>query len=220
MTVTQPQPPDDRTARISPRRAATRQRLLTAATTVIAERGVNGASVEAICEEAGFTRGAFYSNFTTKEDLLYALIEAQHDALLNGIRRILDEAEQTSVPAGLEVVDDLVEKVLAANPVDRESRLMEIEIELYMIRNPDQAPDLQKAREPFREEVGRLVLAGLGRAGRRLAIDPEDALDAIFAAYRSGTAQVQIAEAVGRRDGLESCRRMLALVIKAVSEPV
>jgi AcrR family transcriptional regulator len=213
---------DDREPRITPRRAATRQRLLTAATTVIAERGVNGASVEAICEEAGFTRGAFYSNFSTKEDLLNALMEHKHEALLDGIRRILQEAGHRPTPEGVEVIDDLVEKVLAANPVDRESRLMETEISLYMIRNPDLAPQLQTTMAPFREELLHLVVAGLDRAGRRLSVDREDALNAIFAGYESGTTRMMISAASGQpdpRDGLDTCRQILALVIKAISEP-
>ena len=48
---------------VTARRAATRERLIDAAIDVFAEKGVLGASVEEICEDAGFTRGAFYSNF-------------------------------------------------------------------------------------------------------------------------------------------------------------
>ena len=59
----------------SPRRARTRQRLMSAAMTVFAERGVIGSSVEEICEAAGFTRGAFYSNFADKDALVLGLIE-------------------------------------------------------------------------------------------------------------------------------------------------
>ncbi len=55
------------------RRENTRQRLIEAAAQVFAEVGFDVASVEAICERAGFTRGAFYSNFESKEDLLFAL---------------------------------------------------------------------------------------------------------------------------------------------------
>jgi len=44
-------------------RENTRARLLEAAAQVFAEAGLDGASVEAVCERAGFTRGAFYSNF-------------------------------------------------------------------------------------------------------------------------------------------------------------
>ncbi len=59
----------------SRRREATRQKLLDAAAEVFAEVGLDAASVEAICERAGFTRGAFYSNFETKDELMLALTE-------------------------------------------------------------------------------------------------------------------------------------------------
>jgi AcrR family transcriptional regulator len=59
----------------SKRREATRQKLLDAAALVFAEVGLDAASVEAICERAGFTRGAFYSNFETKDELMLALTE-------------------------------------------------------------------------------------------------------------------------------------------------
>jgi len=62
-------------ATTSPRREATRQKLLDAAALIFAEVGLDAASVEAICERAGFTRGAFYSNFETKDELMLALTE-------------------------------------------------------------------------------------------------------------------------------------------------
>ena len=57
----------------SRRREATKQKLLDAAAQVFAEEGLDAASVEAICERAGFTRGAFYSNFETKDELFLEL---------------------------------------------------------------------------------------------------------------------------------------------------
>ena len=57
------------------RRAQTRAALLDAAARVFVERGFAGASVEAIAAEAGYTRGAFYSNFATKEELFVALLQ-------------------------------------------------------------------------------------------------------------------------------------------------
>ncbi len=56
-------------------RAQTRERLLAAATDLFSERGVNGASVEQIAERAGYSRGAFYSNFADKQELVLALLE-------------------------------------------------------------------------------------------------------------------------------------------------
>jgi AcrR family transcriptional regulator len=55
--------------------AATRAELLTAAAAVFERRGYSGASITEIAEEAGFTHGAVYSNFESKEDLFLALYE-------------------------------------------------------------------------------------------------------------------------------------------------
>ena len=57
------------------RRAETRQALIDAAARVFVERGFVGASVEAIAERAGYTRGAFYSNFASKEELFAELLQ-------------------------------------------------------------------------------------------------------------------------------------------------
>ena len=56
-------------------RERTRQALLDAAGRVFVERGFLGSSVEAISAEAGYTRGAFYSNFSSKEELFAELLQ-------------------------------------------------------------------------------------------------------------------------------------------------
>jgi AcrR family transcriptional regulator len=74
------------------RQAQTRRALLDAAAEVFIERGLQGSSVEAIAERAGFTRGAFYSNFSSKEELfaevlqerVYAAYRAMAEAQLHG----------------------------------------------------------------------------------------------------------------------------------------
>jgi len=53
----------------------TRERLLASARTVFAREGYGGASVDRIAEEAGFSKGAFYSNFKSKEDIFLELLE-------------------------------------------------------------------------------------------------------------------------------------------------
>jgi AcrR family transcriptional regulator len=59
------------------KRAQTRERLLEAAERVFLRRGLQGSSVEEISAEAGFTRGAFYSNFESKEKLFVDLLHAR-----------------------------------------------------------------------------------------------------------------------------------------------
>lgn len=57
------------------RRSETRAALLDAGATLFAERGIAGASVDAIAREAGRTSGALYDHFGSKEGLLFALLE-------------------------------------------------------------------------------------------------------------------------------------------------
>lgn len=59
-------------------RAQTRRALLAAASKVISKRGFGGASVEDIAEQAGYTRGAFYSNFKSKDELFIELLREDH----------------------------------------------------------------------------------------------------------------------------------------------
>jgi len=56
-------------------RALTREKLLAAAGKVFAREGLGGASIDRIVDEAGYTKGAFYSNFTSKEDIFLQYVE-------------------------------------------------------------------------------------------------------------------------------------------------
>jgi len=69
------------------RRAQTRAALLDAATRVFVERGFTGTSVEAIVAEAGYTRGAFYSNFSSKEELFIALLQERGFEMARSVAR-------------------------------------------------------------------------------------------------------------------------------------
>src|SRR5258708_19729430 len=61
--------------RTRPTRDDTREKLFEAAARVFEEQGIGGASIEAIAATAGFSRGAFYSNFASKEELIIAMLE-------------------------------------------------------------------------------------------------------------------------------------------------
>lgn len=56
-------------------RALTRAKLLASARVVVAREGYESASIDRIAEEAGFSKGAFYSNFDSKEDIVLELLE-------------------------------------------------------------------------------------------------------------------------------------------------
>jgi AcrR family transcriptional regulator len=72
------------------KQAETRERLLDAAVRVFLRQGLQGSSVEEIAAEAGFTRGAFYSNFKSKEELFVELLQ---DRVYRQYAEMADEAQ-------------------------------------------------------------------------------------------------------------------------------
>lgn len=73
-----------------------RQLVLEAALRVFVERGYGGATMEAIASEAGFSQGVIYSQFASKADLFFALLEGRIDA------RAIDRADLAATQAGPE----------------------------------------------------------------------------------------------------------------------
>src|SRR4051812_28989515 len=74
------------------RRNQTRQELLTAAEACFVTRGFHATSVDQVAEQAGYTKGAVYSNFASKEDLFFAVYESRVEQVLSevvpGLRQI------------------------------------------------------------------------------------------------------------------------------------
>ncbi len=75
---------------------ATREALIAAAALEFAEQGLEGASLNAICARAGFTRGAFYVHFGDREDLLVAVM----DRILGGFVETLTAASSADAAGG------------------------------------------------------------------------------------------------------------------------
>ncbi len=84
--------------------AVTREKLLDAARMVFARDGYGGASIERVADEAGFSKGAVYSNFRSKEDLFLAVLEAP---TLVDLPELLSAINAAASPA--EVVDILAD---------------------------------------------------------------------------------------------------------------
>lgn len=80
----------------SERQAATRASLLRAASHLICGRGMDGASIDRIAAEAGFTKGAFYANFASKEDLFLVMLDEKFAAELE---RLQDAMAGSGEPA-------------------------------------------------------------------------------------------------------------------------
>ena len=75
--------------------ALTRQKLLDSAFEVVSRLGYDGASVERISEEAGFSKGAFYSNFNSKEDILQQLLQENASNDVEDLTALLGPLQDT-----------------------------------------------------------------------------------------------------------------------------
>jgi AcrR family transcriptional regulator len=96
----------------SQRRARTRAALLDAAARVYARRGFDGATIDEIAEEAGFTKGAVYDHFGSKENLLFALLDEHLAAQIAEQITLFDSSRHTVErprPGADRWMDELVE---------------------------------------------------------------------------------------------------------------
>jgi AcrR family transcriptional regulator len=123
---------------------------------VFAERGVQGASIDEITQRAGFTRGAFYSNFDSKAALLIELCEAR-------LYRFADE----SLPTVVEVPEpDRVGEV--ARLLIEQGPQPEIALLLELARLRDSTPEVAELLDGFLARFVDLVAQLLADHGAEL----------------------------------------------------
>lgn len=176
-TSTTDAPVEVRTTR---RRGQTRTRLLAAALEVLAEEGLARSSVERICERAGYTRGAFYSNFTSTDDVVAALYAQQAQALLDHVEERLAQAPPGHGGTGL---SEVVAHVLAVLPLDRDWHAVRTEFTAQALRNPEAAAVTTRVRGLLRERLAPLLAAALERSGRRLLVPAEEVARAVVTVH-------------------------------------
>ena len=162
-------------------RAETRQRLMESAERVFAEKGFYGASVEEISERAGYSRGAFYSNFEDKDELFLALFDERTDAQIAEVSELL--------AANPDPADFIA--ALRDRSVGRASQrtwiMLADEFWLYAMRNPKVRPKLAARERSERDAYQRAVVALHEAMGVAPPAPPEllalivQALDAGFA---------------------------------------
>lgn len=129
-------------------RENTRARLLDAAAEVFAEVGLDAASVEAVCDRAGFSRGAFYSNFASKGELFLALVERSSSQKLDLVADRVRALDRTATPDPA----SLVPQVVGASLAGMEPRLVS-ELRAQAIRDERMAAAYLRLQEGI---VGRV----------------------------------------------------------------
>lgn len=147
-------------ARTRPTRDDTKEKLFEAAARVFAERGIGAASIETIAAAAGFTRGAFYSNFAGKDDLIVAMLE---DHVERSIAHHRDLLARHRTP------DDYVAALRATersrNDPLGQAPLLHMELILYVARAEKRRPELAKRLRARRKLVAEIVSSTMRAAG-------------------------------------------------------
>lgn len=154
--------PNPRT-RTRPTREETRDRLFTAAAAVFVRSGIAGTSIEDICLEAGLTRGAFYSNFTNKDELVLAMVTEHGERTLAELERIMALAETPQ--QYLELMESPERR--RDGPFGPDSVLY-LEFLLHALRTPANRPAIAAMQRRWREHVATVVR----RDAERLGIEP------------------------------------------------
>lgn len=165
------------------RRENTRQRLLDAAAQVFAEVGLDGASVEAVCEAAGYTRGAFYSNFDSKEQLFLDLCARMAARQIAAVRAKVAELESEGFAEGPVQPLTLVQQVLQESGADRAAVLLMGEIRIRALRDPSVAAAYRAQETDMRAEVAQIIV-DLARAKKiTLRLSPAQAGELFMTAW-------------------------------------
>jgi AcrR family transcriptional regulator len=140
-------------------RERTAQRLMDAAQRLIARRGLDATSVEEIAEAAGYSRGAFYSNFKSKEDLFFEVLRRGQQRINARFARALDEARP------LDQVQSDLRKLYAGLYQDSDSFLTWTEGRMLSAREPKFRAKLVALIAERRAFVVKLIETLYQRAG-------------------------------------------------------
>jgi len=153
--------------RTRPTRDDTREKLFEAAARVFEELGIGGASIEAIAAAAGFTRGAFYSNFKSRDELIIAMLE---DHVEQSIRRTHDLLARHKSLAdfidALKTMDRSQQDPLGRSP------LLHMEMILFVARAEKRRPELAKRLRARRKLITDILETTAKNSGPNTILNP------------------------------------------------
>jgi AcrR family transcriptional regulator len=170
---------------VTKRRAETRAKLIEAAFRVFADKGFGQVRIEDVCAAAGYTRGAFYSQFDSLEELFFTLYDDRAHVIASQVTEALTVEDTT--PGSEAVID----RVCATLLLDRDWLLIKTDFLLHAARHPDVADRLAHHRQWLRTAVENRLQGARERLTLPEAIgDIPSASRAVVAAYDGVTVQL------------------------------
>lgn len=143
----------------------TRERLRRAAGGAFAIRGVSASSVDAIAESAGFSRGAFYSNYKSKRELLLEVVQEQQEREIALWQELIQEASD------LDALLPMLASRFDAYAATRENWLLAVELQLEAERDPEFGLLYRAHARQVMTRVAELMRALIAKSGRGVTLD-------------------------------------------------
>lgn len=172
-----------------PERADVRTRVLTAARQVFTDMGYHRASLNAIAREAGFSKGAVYSNFASKEELFLVLVGEELAARTD---RLIAATRRARTVDG--VIKALTRALVAMVTDDWRENTLFAEFRAYAARDEESKEALGRVRDLLTDTVGDRLAEQARIHGLRLSIPPRHAATIVLALI-NGLALEQIGHA-------------------------
>jgi AcrR family transcriptional regulator len=154
---------------------SSREQLLAAASRVFARSGYHGASMSEIAAEAGFSKGALYWSFASKDELFFALL----DKLDEQLRALITAA--ASAPADRDISGDLSRDISAVLEHGHDVVLLFHEYSALAVRDPKVAARYAERNVRLREELAASMRARHEAIGVPMAIPAEQLATAVIA---------------------------------------
>ena len=180
--------------------------LLDAAEEVFAEKGFTAASLDDIAQAAGYTKGAIYKHFATKEDLFLAVSDRHWRRYFDNFAEVLSAATEV----GARELDDVAERWRQIS-LERGAAHAALghEFALYLLRNPEVRERVSAKRAEVVEALAHFAAEGVERMGGALLVPPETFAQVLIATSDSVVINSHL-------DGVDLFRPMLEMYVSAI----
>jgi AcrR family transcriptional regulator len=187
----------------------TRSLLLDAAEQVFAEKGFTPASLDDIARAAGYTKGAIYKHFATKEDLFLAVSDRYWRRYFDHFTEVLSSATEV----GAAELDAVAQRWRQLS-LDRgaEHAALGHEFTLYLLRNPEARERVAAKRSEVVEALADFIVKGMERMGGSLLIPPLTFAQVLVATSDSVVLGSQL-------DGVDLYRPIVEMYVSAIKLP-
>ena len=187
----------------------TRSLLLDAAEDVFAERGFTAATLDDIAHAAGYTKGAIYKHFVTKEDLFLAVSDRYWRRYFDNFAEVMAASREV----GAHELDEIAERWRQlSHERGAEHAALGHEFILYLVRNPDARERVAAKRSEVVAALAKFIVDGIDRLGGTLTVPPST-----FAQILISTSDSVVL--AGQLDDQDIFRPMVEMYVSAIKFP-